>query len=323
MPSNFPTGFIVPSQRTNAQVDAATRALAKMPKFAINATLPTGPVKVMLTDFWKRPEVVADIGFEFNGFHQLTGSCVGASGGNAGFTLSAVQRCLAENPTKAYVPYWPHAYGLTRFAEGDRGQGEGAVDSVMGETLHRVGVLESTHAGLPQFQRTADGLVLTEAVEMQWSDGGRIDPKWLPLALPQTVGTVAPLSGVQDIRLGIVNGYPCLNGCAYYVGNGRVVGSGANAYVAGHYDAQGGHSTCFLGYWDHPTDGPLYLYSNQWPTSVYPTDPAGGGRCCVWIKEAEVEKLFRNGGDNGETMALSHLNYFPAQPKVLDWFIAP
>ena len=323
MASNFPTGFIPPSQRTKVQTDAAARALAKMPKFALAAAPPAGPVKVVLTDFWKRPEVVQDVGFEFNGFHQLTGSCVGASAGNAAFTVGAVQRCLADAPTKAFVPFWPFAYGKTRYAEGDRGQGEGAVDSVMGETLHRLGNLESHHADLPQFQRTADGLVLTEAVEMQWSDGGRIDPKWDALALPQTMGTVAPLSGVQDSKLALINGYPVLNGCSNFVGNGRIVGSGANAYVGGHYDAQGGHSTCFLGYWDHPTDGPLYLYSNQWPTSVYPVDPAGAGRCCVWLKESEVEKLFRTGGDNGETMALSHLNYFPAQPKVLDWLIAP
>lgn len=323
MASNFPTGFIIPSARTVEQRAANSRALARMPKFALNAQLPTGPVKVDLTQFWKRSEVVQDVGFEFNGFWQLTGSCVGASAGNAVFTLAAVQRCLSDHPTKVFLPFWPFAYGKTRYAEGDRGQGEGAVDSVMGEILHRMGTLESTHAGLPQFQRTADGICLTERTEMQWSDGGKIDPKWDPLALPQTVGTVAPLTGVQDIRLGIINGYPCLNGCAYYVGNGRLVGTGSNAYVGGRYDAAGGHSTCFLGYWDHPIDGPLYLYSNQWPTSVYPIDPAGSGRCCVWLKESEVEKLFRNGGDNGETMALSHLNYFPAQPKVLDWFIAP
>jgi hypothetical protein len=35
-------------------------------------------------------------------------------------------------------------------------------------------------------------------------------------------------------------------------------------------------------------------------------------------------KLFRNGGDNGETMALSHLSWFPAQPdveKAFSWYI--
>jgi hypothetical protein len=74
--------------------------------------------------------------------------------------------------------------------------------------------------------------------------------------------------------------------------------------------------------WNHPNDGRLFLYSNQWPTSTYPKDPAGAGRCCVWIPESEMTKLFTQyGGDNGETVALSHLNYFPAQPSVLDLLI--
>lgn len=317
-------GFITPSKRNQDQADAHVKAMAMMPKFALQYTAPPGPVKVMLTDFWKNADVVADVGFAFNGFWQLTGSCVGASEGNAEFTLGAVQRTIADNPTQAYLPFWPWSYGITRFDEGDRGQGEGAVDSIMGRTKHTKGGLVATEAGLPQFNHTADGLCLTKAVELQWSDGGRIDPKWSPIAAPLTVGTVAPLKTPADVKACVLNGYPVLNGCENYVGNGRIKGTGANAYVSGHYDAAGGHSTCILGYWDHPTDGPLYLYSNQWPTSTYPADPAGAGRCCVWIAESEVAKLFRTGGDNGETMGLSHLAAgFVPQPAVLDWFVSP
>jgi len=317
-----PTGLILPADRTDSQNEAHAAAMAAMPKFALHYDAPSGPVKVILTDFWKNPDVVADIGFEFNGFYQFTGSCVGASSGNAAFTLSAVQRAIADAPTKAFVPFWPFAYGTTRYAEGDRGQGEGAVDSIMGQTLAKVGTLEATQPGLPPFNHTADGLQLSAAIEMQWSDGGRIDPKWKPLAAPQTM-TVAPLSTPDDIKACLINGYPVLDGCGYFVGSGHIKGSGANAYVTGRYDNRGGHSTCFLGYWDHPTDGPLFLYSNQWATSTYPVDPAGGGRCCVWLPLSEVQKLFNNGGNGGETMGLSHLNYFPAQPRVLDWLVAP
>lgn len=318
-----PLGFIIPSLRTPDQHAAHAKAMAAMPKFALAYTAPTGPVKVMLTDFWKNPDVVADVGFEFNGFWQLTGACVGCSAGNASFTLSAVQRCIADNPTKAFVPFWPFAYGKTRQSEGDRGQGEGAVDSVMGQTLNKMGILESTQPGLPTFQRMADGLCLTKNLEMQWSDGASIPSQYAPLALPNNIGTVAPLSSPDDIKACILNGYPVLDGCDNYVGNGSITGSGANAYVRGKYDGRGGHSTCFFGYWDHPDDGPLFLYSNQWPTNTYPVDPAGGGRCTVWLPLTEVQKLFRTGGDSGETMGLSHLNYFPAQPRVTDYFFSP
>lgn len=321
---NLPLGWIEPAARTQDQTDAHAKALAAMPRFAIGpgaaTTLQKGE-KLMLTDFWKDPEVVADVGFEFDGFHQLTGSCVGASAGNAIFTLAAVQRNLTSGATRAFCPWWPFFYGRTRYNEGDRGQGEGAIDSVMGETLRHEGVFDINQAGLPKFQ-TDDGLYLTSKLELQWSDGGRIDPKWGQVAKEFPVGGAAPLSNPGEIVTAIINGYPVLYGCSNYIGNGSIKGSGDLAYVRGVYDGRGGHSTCFLGAWNHPNDGMLYLYSNQWPVGTYPKDPAGAGRCCCWTPESEVDKVFnRFGGDGGETMALSHLNYFPAQPAVVNWVV--
>jgi len=318
-------GYIEPKDRTNEQNDAHLMSMALMPKFSIpNYITSGGLVKVILTDTWKAPKVVKDIGFEFNGFWQLTGSCVGASAGNASATLGFIQRLLKDTPTLAFVPFWPFAYGRTRANEGDRGQGEGAVDSVMASTLHREGVLGSTESGLPAFQHTSDGICLTKAIEMQWSDGNSSTvTKYQSIAVSHTIGTAAVLNSTEDIKSALINGYPVLDGCSKYVGHGSIKGEGKDAYVTGKYDNNGGHSTCFLGYWDHPNDGPLYLYSNQWPTQTYPIDPAGGGRCTVWLPESEVSKLFSHyGGGNGETVALSHLNWFPAQPdlpNVIPW----
>lgn len=319
-----PLGWVEPVDRTAEQNKAHADAVAAMPNFAIQAPLVTGPVKVMLTDFWKSDDVKTDIGREFTGFHQLTGSCVGASAGNAIATLSFVQRSIADQPTQAFVPWWPFFYGRTRYNEGDRGQGEGAVDSVMGQTLKKEGVFSAKEQGLPWF-REDDGFYLTEKLEYQWSDGGsKLVIGWAPVAKEHLVGTVAPLYTTDDIKAAIVNGYPVLDGCSMYVGHGKVVGSGDSAYVQGHYDGRGGHSTCFLGYWDHPNDGPIFAYCNQWGNKVYPPDPAGLPPCCVWMTETEVKKLFTlYGGANGETMALSHLSYFPAQPAVVDWLVQP
>jgi hypothetical protein len=261
-------------------------------------------------------EVASDHSFIANGL--VVHNCVGASAGNAVATLAAIQRCLSQGATKAMVPWWPYNYGRTRYEEGDRGQGEGAVDSVMGKVLAK-GVFEITQPGLPKFS-TDDGLYLTSKLEMQWSDGAKINPQWAGIAAQFPVGTVAPVESAEEVKQAIINGYPILYGCSMFVGHGGVKGSGTDAYVRGKYDGRGGHSTCFLGYWDHPNDGPIYLYSNQWPTSTYPKDPAGGGRCTVWIPESEVNNVFsRYGGRNGEAMALSHLNFFPAQPEVINW----
>lgn len=313
-----PLGWVAPRDRTQAQADAHARAMTRRPRFGLpRTTVPKG-TKLILTDLWRDPLIVADIGQEFTGFHQLTGSCVGVSDGNAEATLSFVQRKLAVNPTKALVPWWPFAYGRTRLAEGDSGQGEGAVDSVMGECNRTEGTFDYRQPGLPSF-KTDDGWYLTEQLEMQWSDGSRIAKSWIDLAKPNVVGSVVTLNSSDDIRDAVLNGYPVLDGCDNYVGSGSIKGSGANAYVVGKYDGRGGHSTCIFGYYEHPNDGPLFLYSNQWPTSTYPRDPAGAGRCCVWIPLSEMDKLFHTGGSGGETMLLSHLSYLAAQAAVLDW----
>lgn len=319
-----PTGFIEPKDRTKEQADAHAMALAKMKAFTLApATLAPGQ-KVMLTDFLKDPDVIADMGELFDGFHQLTGSCVGAAEGNGTATLSAVQRKIADSPTRAFIPWWPYAYGLTRYEEGDRGQGEGAVSSMMGAVLEKYGTFARSEApGLPDWDRT-DGLTLTKKLEFQWSDGGsQIVRQHIALGQTHKFGTRGPVYTAQDVLTAIVNGYPVLNGCALYIGGGAIRGTGDTAYVRGKYDGRGGHETGWHGVWNHPNDGLLFLYWNQWAKNTYPTDPAGGPRCSVWVPESEVTRMLNagwNGIDRGEAFAISSVSYFPAQAdKIVAW----
>jgi hypothetical protein len=311
-------GFITRTQRNAIQWAAHADAVATFyPSLPTHLfTDPGGPVKVVLTDFWKDPAVVADVGFEFTGFRQLTGSCVGVSTGNAVFTLAAVQRKLSQLPTKAFLPWWPYDYGTCRLNEGDRGQGEGAIDSVMAQTIIQNGVLPYDQAtGLPNFDRS-DGLALTSSQEMTYSDGAAsVNTQWASVAKKFPVGSAAVCSSTADIKAAILNGYPVLDGCDDYIGGGTLQGDVA----LGKYDGRGGHSTCYLGYWDHPVHGPIFLYSNQWQGNTYPQDSSGKGRCCVWSKESDAARLFSLGGGGGETVALSHLTYFPAQPQLIDF----
>ncbi len=136
-------GYIAPADRNPKQNAAHYAALAQ--RTAFNLTVPNVPVgtKVLLTDLWKDPDVVADIGGQpFTGFYQFTGSCVGVSTGNAVATLSMVQRKLASGTTKAMIPFWGYDYGTCRGNEGDHGPGEGAIDSVMFQTMIKNGVLK-------------------------------------------------------------------------------------------------------------------------------------------------------------------------------------
>lgn len=311
-------GWIEPHLRTQIQQDAHEKACSLMPKFSVvggKTSLEKGE-KILLTDSFKVPEVVADIGYVFPWFHQLTGSCIGASLGTELTCLSSIQRLIADNPTKAFVPWWPYNYGMTRYDEGDRGQGEGAINSVAVERMKK-GVLDSNEPGLPKYTDNGDGLVLTSSMEMQWSDGGSsLVNKWQTAASKFPLGTAALCNNTNDMLIGIINGYPNYNGCSMYVGSGSIRGSGDTAYVRGKYDGRGGHSTGFVGAWNHPNDGLLFCYQNNWPGSTYPS--IGETRCQVWIPESEAAKLWTSYGGRGESFNLSHLNYFPAQPKVME-----
>ncbi len=316
-----PLGLILPEQMNQKQRDAHEAALAKMPRFALAPVdLPKG-TKIILTDCFKSPDVIADIGAQFTGYGQYTGSCVGVSDGNAGATVLGVQRLIADNPRKAGLPWWAFNYGRTRYLEGDRGQGEGAVDSVAGQQLVTEGLFEITEAGLPAFSKTGpDGWWLSSQIEMTWSDGSRIAQNWITLAAKRAGTTKAVIGDSGGVRSALSNGYAVLDGCNNYVGTGSIVQDADGSYTGGHYTSRGGHSTTFVGVWHHPNKGYLYLYWNQWPTSTYPKDPAGGVRCSVWLPESEVDKLFQTGGSGGETMALSNTPAFPVQiDKILSW----
>lgn len=316
-----PLGRINPEDMTQEQRDAYERAKAKLPRFtAPPIELPKGTM-VLLTQFLRDPTVIADLGAEFTGFGQYTGSCVGVSEGNALITSLAVQRCIKpDHATKVEIPWWPFPYGRSRANAGMRGQGEGSIDSVMGDTLVREGWFAASEAGLPAFDRTGpDGWWLSSRLEYQWSDGNAISQKWRDTAKLRAGLVKTILTDIMSVRYSIVNGYPVLNGCNNFVGHGSVVPGGGTPYVRGRYDGRGGHSTNYIAVWHHPNDGYLYGYWNQWPTETYPKDPAGLVRCAVWVPEDNADNLFQTGGDGGETMALSQVPGLPAQPEVLNW----
>jgi hypothetical protein len=317
-----PLGWIPPHERSVELQRMHEDIMNAAPKMALaRPTVPKG-TKIILNDYFAKPEVIADIGEVFTGFHQLTGSCVGVSEGDAIAVLSAVQRCIADEPTQAMIPWWGFPYGRSRFKAGMRTKGEGSVDSIMGDIIREEGCFAIND---PNFKthiefKKDDGWYVPANVELDWSDGDEtLVTQYLELAKHYPVGSVTPVEDIDGVCAGIINGAPCLNGCNYFIGHGRIKSSPGGDYVVGEYDGRGGHSTCYSAYWEHPNDGPLLGYWNQWPTSTYPKDPARLARCMVWTPEAKAAQLFRLGGDGGETMLLSRFKYLPAQPKVLDW----
>jgi hypothetical protein len=317
-------GYIARKDRTLALQRKRDDILTKMPRFRIlNArSFPKDVKRVNLYDCWSDLRVVKAVGFKFTRFHQLTGSCVGASGGNVAFTLAACQVVLQNAPEMAVVPFWMFDYGIGRKDEGMSGQGCGSDTPGEAQAVQQNGIVDAKSNGLPPYTANdpnGGGITYTSDLEIQWSNGdyclGQADA--VNLGKKHLVKTVSPVNDVNGIRQAIQNGYPVHTGCDNYIRNASVQGSGADACVVGTFDKIGGHATSLIAWWDNPTLGPLYLYLNNWPDDAYPQDPAGAPICSCWIKEADLTSAFSNLGL--EAYPWSHEDGYPAQ--TLDWLI--
>lgn len=314
-------GWIRPSDRTEAQLyahAAADAAMHHLSHFGLpTPQLATGQA-VRLFDAWKDPAVVKDVGFAFDRIHQLTGSCVWAGGTNPLVTTIATQRIAGATRTKAFLPFTLHNYAMSRHALGDDSQGEGSLGSTFAASLEQDGYVEWVKgSGLPDWS-DADGVsVASESVEMTWSSY-RNPALQAVLAQAKThrLGKAAKLTSFDDIWTAITNGYGCSFACNNYIGKAAVQGSGADACVLGRWDGDGGHQQSIHAVWQHSSLGRLVWAQNNWPGSTYPADPAGGPVCGCWVKEADVNAALKL---DSEVYALSHVDWFPAQPDVIAW----
>lgn len=317
-----PLGHIRFDDRTPAQHAAHAAAVAAVKPLA-HFGLPRLELKagqsIRLFDAWKHPKVIADVGFKFDRFHQLTGSCVGAGGGNALFSTIAAQRLLAVNPTKAFLPFWMGPYAISRHLLGDDSQGEGSTGSTFAEALNTVGVRDWPSGGdnLPTYTDSDGVTVSGESVEMTWSSYRNAAlAAVIAASKGHTVGTSAKLGNPDDIATGLGSGNGVTFACDRYIGKASVQGSGSNARVMGKWDGDGGHQQSVHAVEQHPQFGRIYWVQNNWPGSTYPADPGGGPVCGCWVLESDVEAAFSY---NAEVYALSHLNYLPATPVMEKW----
>lgn len=313
-----PLGWISPADRTSKQLDADADCLAKMPKrFAITGSAPDVGPYVNLMDLWKEPQVTQAFGYIFPGVHQITGSCVGAGGGNVLFTLCAIEVIRLNDPEQIILPFWLYPYGKSRELLGDTREGEGSLGSTFAEACKRFGVFSNSESGLPQPQNS-DGLVWGKEAEMKWSNGTAAASNWVTLGKTHLVRTTTPLKSSQEVRESIRNGYPVTFASNNYMTPGaeRVIGSGADAACVGSLTTYGPHQTSIQAAWDHPTLGLLFWNENQWARNTYKTDPKTGRASGCWMTAKDVDNAIR--GLDAEVINFSQYDGYPAQ-NVVDW----
>jgi hypothetical protein len=261
--NTFPTGYITPDERTAAQADAHDAAVAKMPpRFALSGPAAPDPgPEVNLTTFWDHPAVAKSLGYKFTGTHQITGSCVGAGGGNVLFSLAVMEVLRLGDREKIVLPYWPYTYGISRMLLGETSEGEGSLGSTFAEAARTYGVLDNAEPALPK-PTDSDGLVWGKSVEMQWSNGRKISATWTGLGKQHLVRSTAPIKSADELLAALRNYYPVTFACNCYVtpGNERAVGG----YYVGRLDGNGGHQTSIQGFTTTPGGNVLFRNVNQW-----------------------------------------------------------
>lgn len=322
-------GWIKPKDRTRAQKSAHDAAMASLPivKFALPIPKLAKGQAIRLFDGWNHPNVVADTGKPFKRVWQKTGSCVWAGATVALFTTIAMNRLAGMNPQKAFIPFTMHNYAMSRHYMGEDSQGEGSLGSTFWRSLTLEGVRDwpaDPTDYMPDYKIQDDAFSMTADDEMTWSSY-RSNFAKIQKAIVDSKGHAIPATGecktIEDIRAMLSNGYGVSFACNYYIGNGKIVRTGKDAYVKGKWDGRGGHQQSLHAIYEHPDDGPLYWAQNNWPGNTYPKDPNGGPTCGVWVAEADVKTALTK--YDSEVFGFSPASWFPAQPKVveLDWLI--
>jgi hypothetical protein len=282
-----------------------------LPRFEIVGQQDTDPGPyVSLIELWSHPSVVSALGYEFPGIHQITGSCVGAGGGNTLFSLIATEVITLGDIEEISIPFWLLPYGKSRQELGETTEGEGSLGSTFALACRRDGVPDQKTPGLEQ-PSIKEGLVWGESVEMKWSNGAAIDKKWLEISKHHIVGSTAEIKSSQDARASIRSFYPITfaNNNFCDPNSARVRGT-SDPVLIGKLDKAGGHQTSLQAVWDHPELGVLFWYQNQWG-NVYPIDPRTNRRDGCWIEASTVDRAIRS--LDAEVFAFSRFQGFPVQ----------
>lgn len=277
-----------------------------------NTIYPKAGEKVLLTDLWKHPSVVAAIGFEFPGFIQHTGSCVGVGSGDVCFTLLSLEVVRLGDPEQIHVPFWPLTYGRGRYHSGIRGRGDGSSGTGQAKAYREDGTVPAKTDGLPTFSIKDGMLSVGSSVELDWSDGARISTAWLEKSRKHPVQKTALCRNADDVREAILNGYPVTEASMYGF-NARV--EGTPPALVGRRGPRWAHQMSLQGHWVHPQLGELFWLMNQWGGGAHGKDPAGGPAGGVWITKADVDWIC----NDQEVYAFSQFQGFPANPDLLNW----
>jgi hypothetical protein len=300
-------GWIPPAERDSQAQKTSDAWEATLPDFAIiGKSSNENATKVYLWETWSKAFPGG-----YPGIRQVTGSCVGAGGGNALFTLACCDVVRRGDPERVEIPFWLLPYGKSRELAGLRGRGEGSWGTTFARAVREIGHIPANTEGLPRFDNN-NGLVWGRETEYTWSDGSKIERRWLDLSRPHLVKTTSKCRSTDDVREAIKNGYPVtiasnwggLMQCP--VEHGRLMNRRRGTWM---------HQMSIHGWEDHPQLGEIWYVLNQWGLNAHGTCPSGAPRGGFWIGRRDLAEIV----SQGETFAFSEFDGFPAAPPSLSF----
>lgn len=304
------SGWIPPDDRTREESDAHGAVIASTPTLnVVGSSVNADATKVFLWDCWEKA-----LGRKYLGTHQLTGSCVGAGGGNALFSLAAADKIRRGDRERAVIPFWLYPYGISRQLAGMRGRGEGSLGSTFAQAVREYGHVPADGAGLPAFKES-DGIVWGSSAEYEWSDGRRAGEDLRTEAKPHLVKSTALCRSPDDVREAIKNYYPVVHASNWGGLMQCPVKGTSEPVLLSRRATTWNHQMSVHGWQDHPEHGEIFYVLNQWGLDVHGTCPSGAPRGGFWIKRADMADIV----SQGETFALSQFDGFPAVDVPLDF----
>ena len=248
---------------------------------------------------------------------QVTGSCVGAGGGNA-LRIGARVEIYHGDPEMypACDIWWPHTYGQSRRRAGMDDEGEGSTGSAWAEAIVEDGIYAQDEvAGLPSWKNAQGWLQLTEQEELSWSRGSRWNkPPYSTAARQHLIKTASPIRSVADMKAALVNGYACT--LASSAGFKTINKKGEPQVQVGTWDTTWNHQMSVSGCWTHPTLGLIFYIQNNWGPDAHPEPLQGEPRGGFWVTEATMAKILAS--RDCECYALTHFAGWIV--RTLDWF---
>lgn len=304
-------GWVPPDDRSDMQKALHAAILAQMPAFQISGQ-------------WKEQRRVAlwKAGVKLFGRHlkynwQLTGSCVGAGGGNMLKTLTAVEIAIAGESEEYKELWWPYTYGKSRERAGMRTPGEGSLGSTWADAVTQDGMcaVDDDPSLGGQFREVDGWLQLSEQVERKWSDGDAAPSSIVQLARKHLVKTKSQCRSHADVLAAITNGYPCTQASSFGFNPMVPRPQGDPPVRLVTWNGQWNHQTYIDEVWDHPSLGLIFRWGNNWGPGAHGPALADEPPSSVYISAKTLDEICR--GD--EVFAFSAWDGYPAREIKFDW----